>query len=812
MEYRGTVNDDIIDQKALGIADHSSIYGGAGNDTITASTGNLIGEAGNDTLTGTGAYVGAAYWLSPAGIKVNLVTGIAQDGYGTVDKLVGIRQIQDSNFSDEIIGSAASEEFWLSRGNDTVIGGGGSDKVVLYGVKSSEVTITYDKTSDTFTLKKHLANGDNGVTTAWGVATISFSGPGSDETSIARDMFNDSTGFLRSPSSLKAGEMKFVQQLRTGDFNGDGKLDILVVRSNTDDMGVTSSPLQILTGDGAGNFTDKSAAIFGTIPHINYVPRIFAADFNKDGVTDIFAPDFGVDAPPFPGGQNSLYLSTRATGTINVATFNLPQALRQNHGTSVGDVNKDGHIDLFVNALNESTGNANQLLINDGTGKFIASQQLLPASMTIRAYNPGNTWSMLRDLNNDGYDDIVLGTWDPSPNPSQVLLNDGKGSFASSTPINLPRSGLNREVVIGIETINLNGDALPDLVLAVTNGGTHGEFYTTPYLQLLVNDGNGQFHDETQSRLPQSTATRAPGQSNWYLSATAVDVNGDGHQDIVADGTASETSKVFLNDGHGKFAMSWEGATGVHIVAADVNGDGKPDLVEASSSGFSVLFNAGASIIPASHEFRASDRGDKVNGTAAAETVYSGKGDDTIDAGLGLDTVVFTGNRAGYTVVKTSTGFSVSGPDGVDVLANVERIQFANTHVALDINGSGGQSYRIYQAAFDRVPDAAGLSYWMKQMDSGASLVDVAGGFVGSKEFADLYGGSNPTAEAFVEKLYTNVLHRKPDAAGYDYWVSVVKQGAPKAEVLAAISESGENQTALASIIGNGFAYVPYVG
>lgn len=812
MEYHGTTGADTIDQKSLSIADHSSIFGGAGDDTITANTGNLIGEAGNDTLTGTGGFVGAAYWLSPAGVKVNLATGIAQDGYGTVDKLVGIRTIQDSGHSDEITGSTANEEFWLSRGNDKVIGGGGSDKVVFYDVKSSEVTVSYDKASDTFTLKKHLANGDTGTTTATGVSVISFTGPSSDSVDLSRDMFNDSTGFLRNPTRLKAGEMKFVQQLRTGDFNGDGKLDILVVRSNTDDMGVTASPLQILAGDGAGNFSDKSAAIFGTIPNINYVPRIFAADFNKDGITDIFAPDFGVDAPPFPGGQNSLYLSSRATGTINVATANLPQALRQNHGTSVGDVNKDGHPDLFVNALNESTGNANQLLINDGSGKFTASQHLLPASMTGTGYNPGNTWSMMRDLNNDGYDDIVLGTWDPSPSPSQVLLNDGRGSFASSAPINLPRSGISGEIVIGIETINLNGDALPDLVLSVTNGGSHGDFYTTPYLQLLVNDGNGQFHDETQARMPQSTATRPAGQSNWYLSATAVDVNGDGHHDIVADGTASETSKVFLNDGTGKFSVSWESATGAHIVAADVNGDGKPDLIEASSSGFSVLNNVSASTIPASGIYRASDRGDKVNGGAAAETVYSGKGNDTVDAGAGLDTVIFTGNRAGYTVAKTSTGFSVSGPDGVDALANVERIKFADTTVALDINGTGGQAYRIYQAAFDRVPDAGGLGFHIWAMDKvGLSLPQVAQGFIDSPEFASKYG--NLTNEQFILQLYKNVLHREPDAGGMKFHLDNLNAGrTSRADGLAALADSPENQDALIGIIGNGFAYLPYTG
>ncbi|MGZ9046198.1 MAG: FG-GAP-like repeat-containing protein [Telluria sp.] len=809
MDYRGTDNDDTIDQRALAIPEFSTIYGGKGNDTIVLYTGNAEGGAGNDTITAAGPYAGVVYWNSPAGIKVNLATGIVQDGYGTVDRLVGVRTIQDSGFNDELTGSGASEEFWLSGGNNTVNGGGGNDKVVMYNVHSSQVTITYDRPSDTFTVRKNLPNGDTGTNTLTGVNVISFWGEGSDGVDLSRDMFNDSTGFLRSRAQVPSADMEKVQQLRVGDFNGDGKLDILAVRINPD-LGITAEPLQVLAGDGTGFFRDQSAAVFGTIPKVNYVPRIFAADFNKDGITDIFNPDFGYDAPPFPGGQNSLFLSSRASGTFVNATATLPQALRQNHGTAIGDINKDGYPDVLVNALNESTGSANQLLVNDGTGKLVASQHLLPSSMTRAGYNAGNTWSMLRDLNNDGYDDMVLGTWDSNGLPSQVFLNDGRGSFASAIPVDLPRSGLNKEIVIGIETINLNGDALPDLVLSMTNGGSHGEFYTTPYLQLLVNDGNGRFHDETQARLPQSTATGTAGQANWYLSAHAVDLNGDGFHDIVADGTAGATSKVFMNDGAGKFSLGWESAPYAHIVAADVNGDGKPDLVESGRTGYSVLVNTFADRIPAGGVYYASNNGAKVAGGAAAETIYGGMGIDTVDGGGGLDTMVFSGARGGYTIARSGTGFTVKGATATDLLANIERIQFSDAHIALDVDGTGGQAYRIYRAALGREPDQGGLGFWMKQMDMGVSLADIAAGFISSAEFANLYGGANPTAEAYVEKLYTNILQRKPDPAGYQFWVDAVNKGASRAEVLAAVSEGFENQQKVAEVIGDGFAYVPY--
>ena len=209
---------------------------------------------------------------------------------------------------------------------------------------------------------------------------------------------------------------------------------------------------------------------------------------------------------------------------------------------------------------------------------------------------------MLKDLNNDGYADIVLGTWDNNPNPSQVLLNDGHGSFANATPINLPRSGIEREIVIGIETIDLNGDTLPDLMLSVTNGGTSDTFYQVPYLQLLVNQGNGQFRDETDVRLPQSKTLLPGATPQWYLSSTAVDFNDDGAPDILIDG-AGGSFKVLLNDGKGNFSKGWESAVGAHVLAADINGDGMPDLIESSGNGLSVLRNTYAHHDSLAHVF-----------------------------------------------------------------------------------------------------------------------------------------------------------------------------------------------------------------
>jgi len=194
-----------------------------------------------------------------------------------------------------------------------------------------------------------------------------------------------------------------------------------------------------------------------------------------------------------------------------------------------------------------------------------------------------------------------------------------------------------------------------------------------------------------------------------------------------------------------------------------------------------------------------------LTGTATAEQFASGIANDRIDGAAGVDTVIYQCNRSSFTITKTAAGWTVSSAaEGLDTLSNVERIKFGNETLALDITGNAGQSYRIYQAAFNRVPDNGGLKFWIAAMDSGVSLKDVAVAFMGSAEFKGLYG-TNPTNEDFVTKLYTNILHRTPDAGGYAYWVNALNTKViTQAEALVYLSESTENQAGVINAITNG--------
>jgi len=194
-----------------------------------------------------------------------------------------------------------------------------------------------------------------------------------------------------------------------------------------------------------------------------------------------------------------------------------------------------------------------------------------------------------------------------------------------------------------------------------------------------------------------------------------------------------------------------------------------------------------------------------ITGTALKDTFTSTYSNEYIDGGEGIDTVIYSGAKSAYSITNNTSSVTVSsGADGTDTLTNVERIQFSDRTVALDINGTAGQAYRVYQAAFNRTPDNGGLKYWIGLMDGGVSLPTVSSAFIASAEFKALYG-SNPTNELLVSKLYDNVLHRTPDIGGYNYWVGLLNTN--KIDTISTLinfSESPENQAGVSGVIENG--------
>jgi len=132
------------------------------------------------------------------------------------------------------------------------------------------------------------------------------------------------------------------------------------------------------------------------------------------------------------------------------------------------------------------------------------------------------------------------------------------------------------------------------------------------------------------------------------------------------------------------------------------------------------------------------------------------------------------------------------------------RFEFGNQVAALDIQGNAGQAFRLYDL-FNRLPDQPGLNYWVEALDEGASLTDIARSFLASDEFTTKFGAlDNLSDEAYVNLLYQNVLERPGEAAGIDYWLTQLDQGVSRETVFASFSESAEHQEQLSPILESG--------
>jgi Ca2+-binding RTX toxin-like protein len=199
---------------------------------------------------------------------------------------------------------------------------------------------------------------------------------------------------------------------------------------------------------------------------------------------------------------------------------------------------------------------------------------------------------------------------------------------------------------------------------------------------------------------------------------------------------------------------------------------------------------------------------DRIDAGAGDDAIYDGAGNDTIDGGSGFDKAIWTGALSDYKVARSGDVYTVTSlKDGsVDTVTNVERLDFDDKLIAADVtpDSPGGQIFRLYRAAFDRLPDNAGLLYWTYEIGHDVKLDAMADAFIKSGEFQTHYG-TGLSNHDLVAKFYENVLHRAADQAGLDFWTGALdSHAATRAQVLAAISESHENIDGTAALIGNG--------
>lgn len=260
---------------------------------------------------------------------------------------------------------------------------------------------------------------------------------------------------------------------------------------------------------------------------------------------------------------------------------------------------------------------------------------------------------------------------------------------------------------------------------------------------------------------------------------------------------------------------SWNASTGAITYAIQTNTDGQwgmsnAGLTRLAISG-SVLTLTGADVGPAGAGFiRVSNLQSTTSGTAAADTLTGGTGADTLtglggndslDGGAGVDTAVYSNARAGYTVTRTATGFTVTnttGTEGTDTLANVERLKFSDTKLALDTSGNAGTTAKVLGAIFGRaaVANKEYVGIGLSLLDGGTSYESLVQLALASKL------GAGATNTAVVNLLYTNLTGAAPGSSELALYKGMLDSGTLTQVNLGVIASEHALNTAGINLVG----------
>ena len=204
---------------------------------------------------------------------------------------------------------------------------------------------------------------------------------------------------------------------------------------------------------------------------------------------------------------------------------------------------------------------------------------------------------------------------------------------------------------------------------------------------------------------------------------------------------------------------------------------------------------------------------DKTVSLVVNDTIKGQPGTDFFDGGLGLDTVVYSGPMERYTVNKTGNRYVVSEPTGsddTDYLINIERLQFSNTKVALDMTGKAGDAARLIGALLgpSYVKDKALAGVVIGLLDQNYSTQTIATLGLGTSTYIGLAGSSSN--EDFVKHVFKNVIGRPPAEAELQTYVGMLSAGTSQAAlaVMAADTEFTAEKIGLAGLVLNGWEFI----
>ena len=310
-----------------------------------------------------------------------------------------------------------------------------------------------------------------------------------------------------------------------GDFNHDGKADLVVSHESSPPLFTTS--LAVLIGDGSGGFgppTDFPASLS---------KPLVVSDFNNDGNQDVFVGNSSTNVSQVHLGNG---------GGAFGAGINL--VVPNNDDAVAADFNADGKMDLAT--VDDGSAFAS-VVLGDGTGHFIGATSFpVSAARSVATADFNNDGKV--DLLTAGYSDVV-----------SLLLGNGFGAFGAATI--LTTGGATEAVAAG----DFNADGKAD----VTSVGNS-------LVAILLGDGTGGV-----AQSANYATSQAP------INVVTGDLNGDNKLDVAVANCSGcgDAASIFQGDGNGKLRSALilpAGSSPFSITHGDLNNDGRPDLAVAN--------------------------------------------------------------------------------------------------------------------------------------------------------------------------------------------------------------------------------------
>jgi hypothetical protein len=165
----------------------------------------------------------------------------------------------------------------------------------------------------------------------------------------------------------------------------------------------------------------------------------------------------------------------------------------------------------------------------------------------------------------------------------------------------------------------------------------------------------------------------------------------------------------------------------------------------------------------------------------------------TLHGGAGLDTAAFMGTRADYELAFHD-GYVLVSTHGVALarVVNVEQLRFADATVHVEASSAGATLAGLYETVLGRQADLAGFTFWADAHAAGASWGAVALAMIGAAEYTAGHQGLTGDAAHDVGLLYQALLGRAPDEAGYAFWQAALAHGATLEQVATGFVASAE--------------------